>query len=116
MSDQAAANRLILAVERYGETTVLHCTGRLVAGVTNQLQVEVSQLIPGSKLVVLDCKELTRIDSTGIGTLVRLYVHAKSAGCSFELFNMGKSVRQLLGVTHLLSVLESVGKHHIKMG
>jgi len=114
--DQTARNRLILTVERCGETTVVHCTGRLVAGVTNQLHVEVTQLIPHSKRVVLDCQELTHLDSTGIGTLVRLYVHAKSAGCSFELFNMGKSVRQLLGVTHLLSVLESVGKHHIKMG
>jgi anti-sigma B factor antagonist len=110
------ANCLILAVDRYGETVVVRCTGRLVAGVSQQLHLEVSQLIPGSKRVVLDCLELTHMDSTGIGTLVRLYVHAKSAGCSLELFNMGKSVRQLLGVTHLLSVLESVGQHHIKMG
>jgi hypothetical protein len=29
---------------------------------------------------------------------------------------MGKSIRDLLGVTHLLSVLQSVGEHHIRMG
>ena len=115
MPDQAS-NRLTLAVERDGETTIVLCAGRLVAGVNDQLHQQVIQLIPGAKRIVLDCKELTHVDSTGIGTLVRLYVHAKSAGCSFELFNMGRSIRQLLGVTHLLSVLESVGNHHIKMG
>lgn len=115
MSDQTH-NRLTLAVERSGETAIVLCGGRLVAGVNDQLFQQVVQLIPGPTRIVLDCKELTHIDSTGIGTLVRLYVHAKSAGCSFELFNMGKSIRQLLGVTHLLSVLESVGNHHIKMG
>jgi anti-anti-sigma factor len=115
MPDQAS-NRLTLSVERDGDTAIVLCAGRLVTGETSQLQQQVMQLIPGSKRVILDCKELSHIDSTGIGTLVRLYVHAKSAGCSFELFNMGKSIRQLLGVTHLLSVLESVGNHHIKVG
>jgi anti-sigma B factor antagonist len=116
MPEQATANRLTLAVERCGETEVVHCSGRLVTGVNNQLYLVVSQLIPGSKRIVLDFMDLTHMDSTGLGTLVRLYVSAKSAGCVLEVANMGKSIRQLLGVTHLLSVLESVGKHNIRMG
>ncbi len=116
MSDQAPTHRLALAVHRHGETAVVRCTGRLVTGLHNHLYVEVSQLIPGSKHVVLDFLDLTHMDSTGLGTLVRLYVHAKSSGCVLEVTNMGKSIRNLLGVTHLLSVLESVGQHHIKMG
>jgi len=114
MSNQA--HRLTLTVESLGEASIVHCAGRLVAGVNDQLNQQVIQLIPGSKRIVLDCQELSHMDSTGIGTLVRLYVHARSAGCTLELFNMGKSIRQLLGVTHLLSVLESVGNHQIRMG
>jgi len=94
----------------------VRCSGRLVVGVSDRLYVEIRELIPGSRRIVLDFTELTHMDSTGLGTLVRLYVHAKSAGCVLELINMGKSIRQLLGVTHLLSVLEAVGKHNIRMG
>lgn len=58
--------------------------------------------------------ELTHMDSSGIGTLVRLYVSAKSGGCILELNNIGKSVRQLLGVTHLIDVLAVVGENNIR--
>jgi anti-sigma B factor antagonist len=116
MSDPAAPTRLTLAVERCSGFVVVHCSGRLVAGVNDRLYSEVSQLIPGWKRIVLDLANLTHMDSTGLGTLVRLYVSAKSAGCVLELVNMGKSIRQLLGVTHLLSVLEAVGRSNIRMG
>jgi anti-anti-sigma factor len=56
------------------------------------------------------------MDSSGLGTLVRLYVHAKSSGCKLEVDNMGPSIRNLLGITHLLSVLEVVGQNYIRMG
>jgi anti-anti-sigma regulatory factor len=47
--------------------------------------------------------------------LVRLYVSAKSAGCELELINLGKRIRELLGVTHLLSVFAICGEQGIKM-
>jgi anti-anti-sigma regulatory factor len=47
----------------------------------------------------------------GLGTLVRLYVSSRSAGCSLELINLGKRVRELLGLTHLLSVFTVIGEH-----
>ena len=115
MPDQRAYN-LTFAIERYEDFIVVHCSGRLVSGVNQQLNIEVGQLLPGPKRIVLDFEHLTHMDSSGLGTLVRLYVHAKSAGCVLEVANMGKSIRNLLGVTHLLSVLQSVGEHHIKMG
>jgi anti-sigma B factor antagonist len=59
----------------------------------------------------LDLSDLTLIDSMGLGTLVRLYVSSRSAGCSLELINLGKRVRELLGLTHLLSVFTVIGEH-----
>ena len=56
------------------------------------------------------------MDSSGIGTLVRLYVHCKSAGCALERMNVGQSVRQLLGITHLLSVFQMIGENNIRIG
>jgi len=116
MSDKAAASRLTLKVDRTGNASVVRCSGKLVAGVNDRLYLEVRQLIPGSKRIVLDFTDLTHMDSMGLGTLVRLYVSAKSAGCVLELMNVGPSVRQLLGVTHLLSVFAIIGEHNIRMG
>ena len=97
MSDQATASALTLDIVRAGNAIVVHCNGRLVSGVNEILYAKVSRLIPDSKRIVLDLTNLTRVDSMGLGTLVRLFVSARSAGCSLELVNLGKQVRQLLG-------------------
>ena len=116
MSNKPAVNHLTLKVDRNGNASVVRCGGKLVAGVNDRLYVEVRQLIPGSKRIVLDFTDLTHMDSTGLGTLVRLYVSAKSAGCVLELTNVGPSIRQLLGITHLLSVFQMIGENNIRMG
>jgi anti-anti-sigma factor len=116
MPDQAVASLLTLVVNRSGDDAEVRCSGRLVAGVNDRLYVEVSQLIPTSKRILLDLTDLNHMDSTGLGTLVRLYVSAKSAGCALQLFNVGKPIRQLLGLTHLLSVFEVIGNNNIRCG
>ena len=108
-------NFLELAVERGGDSVMVRCRGKLVAGVTDRFYREVGELIPGSKRIVLEMAELTHMDSMGIGTLVRLYVSAKSAGCALQLQNIGKPVR-LLGITHLIDVLAVVGENNIRFG
>jgi anti-sigma B factor antagonist len=116
MPDQAVASLLTLVVDRADDDAEVRCSGRLVAGVNDHLYLEVSRLIPSSKRILLDLTDLTHMDSTGLGTLVRLYVSAKSAGCTLLLFNIGKPIRQLLGLTHLLSVFEVIGNNNIKCG
>ena len=116
MPDNPAASPLTLDVKRAGNTIVVKCDGKLVAGVNDILYVKVSQLFPDTKRVVLDLTYLTHTDSMGLGTLVRLYVSARSAGCNLELINLGKQIRQLLVTTHLLSVFTVIGEHGIRMG
>ncbi|MGP8245048.1 MAG: STAS domain-containing protein [Bryobacteraceae bacterium] len=113
MSDEAAANLLTLDVDRAGNVAVVRCRGRLVAGGTDILHAKVSQLIPDSRRIVLDLTDLTHMDSMGLGAVVRLYVSARSAGCDFELINLGKRIRHLLGVTNLLSVFTIIGEQRI---
>lgn len=115
MAEPQTARRLSLSIDKHGAFPVVHCSGRLVAGVSDLLYTEVKKLIPGSQRIVLDFGQLTHMDSTGIGQLVRLYVSAKSSGCALEIVNMGTSIRQLLGVTHLLSVFETIAKHNIRL-
>jgi hypothetical protein len=85
MSDQRAYN-LTFAMERYDDFIVVHCSGRLVSGVNQLLNIEVGQLLPGPKRIVLDFEHLTHMDSSGVGTL-------KSTGCALEVANMGKPIR-----------------------
>ena len=105
MPDAAAAQSFTLEVERKGHKALVHCRGRLVAGLTKPLLDGVKPLIPECKLIVLDLTDVRFMDSMGLGTLVRLYVSAKSSGCRLELINLGKQIRELLGLSNLLSVL-----------
>jgi anti-sigma B factor antagonist len=111
MPDHAAASLLTLDIERTDVSTVVLCHGKLVAGVCDFFYVKVKELIPGSKRIVLDFTDLSHVDSMGLGTLVRLYVSTKSAGCSLELIHLGKRIRELMSMTHLLSVFTVIGEH-----
>jgi anti-sigma B factor antagonist len=116
MSDKAASSLLTLDIHRTGNTAVVRCHGKLVAGVNDVLYVKASQLFPDTKRVVLDLTYLTHTDSMGLGTLVRLYVSSRSAGCDLELINLGKQIKQLLITTNLVSVFTIIGERGIRMG
>jgi anti-sigma B factor antagonist len=105
MPDTIPTSPLTLDVQRADDKALVLCHGRLVSGVSDILYSRVRQLIPETKCIVLDLSDVTHMDSMGLGTVVRLYASAKSAGCRLQLINMGARIRQLLGVTNLLSVL-----------
>ena len=97
-----------------GNVFVVHCHGRLVAGHTDPLYAKVTELIPQTKRIVLDLSDLQHTDSMGLGTLVRLLVRAKSAGCSLELMHLSKQISNLLGLTNLFSVFTVIGESGVK--
>lgn len=104
-----------VSVDHAGSEAVVRLSGKLVAGTTDVLYQEVRRLIPDSKKIVLDLSDLAYMDSIGLGTVIRLYVSAKSAGCDLQLINLSKRIRELLGVTNLLSVFTICGEHTIRM-
>ena len=115
MSDETTLSRLTVDIDREGDSAVVRCGGKLVAGVNDFLYTEVHRLIPATKRIVLDLTELTYMDSMGLGTIIRLYVSAKAAGCSLELVNIGKRIQQLMGITNVLSVFTACGEHHLRI-
>ncbi len=106
---------LTFEIERDGDTAVVKCYGRLVAGTTEELYQEVKQVLPQTKAVVVDLAELTYVDSTGLGTLVRLQASARKAGCEFKLLHLGKQLRNLLKLANLLSVFAQAEDHGINI-
>jgi len=106
---------LQIAVEQSGDVTSIKCSGKLVAGATGPLYEEVCRATPHVKRIVLDFSDLSFMDSMGLGTVVRIYVHTKAAGVELQLVNVGKRVRELLGMTHLLDVFTICGEHTIRI-
>jgi anti-anti-sigma factor len=115
MISEMDPSQFTIEIERAPGVAFVRCRGRLVAGVRDSFYTEVRQLIPDTKRIVLDLTDLTHMDSMGLGTVVRLYVSAKSAGADLELINIGKRVRQILGVTGLLKAFEMIGDQGIRM-
>lgn len=93
---------------------VVVCHGRLVSGVTDVLYNAARPLIATHKRIILDLSDLQHTDSMGLGTLVRLYVAANSAGHSLELMHLNKQIRNLLGLTHLFDVFTVIGEKGIR--
>jgi anti-sigma B factor antagonist len=94
---------------------ILKCRGRLVAGSCGLLYDEVRRLLPDTKRIIVDLAGLTQVDSMGLATIVRAYVSAKSDGSCVELMNVGAKIRELLKITHLVSVFSIIGENGIRL-
>ena len=101
---------LELSTETHSDALLVRCSGRLVAGHVDLLKEQVKPLLAPGRRIVLDLSSLTQMDSMGLGTIVSLYVSAKSAGAHLELINLGQKIRLLFSMTNLLSVFEPVGE------
>lgn len=113
MPETQSDKLLTYEVIREGDHIIVKCFGRLVAGQGDEFYAAVKEVLPDTTHLVLDLTGLTYLDSAGLGTLARLYVTARSSGTEMRLINLGKQVRQVLKLTHLLSVFGSVEEHGI---
>jgi anti-sigma B factor antagonist len=115
MPDSAAPPTLTFEIQHYsGDVTLVICHGSLVSSTANLLHDTVRELIPSSKRIILKLADVQHTDSMGLGTLVRLYVAAKSAGVSLELMHLGKQLQNLLGITNLLNIFTVIGESGTK--
>jgi anti-anti-sigma factor len=94
-----------------GEELIAECHGKLTFENTQALKDAVRDKIPGHREIVIDLKEVPKVDSSGLGTLVGLYVSARTRGCRVEVVNANEQIRELFSMTNLLSVFEPVGRH-----
>jgi anti-anti-sigma factor len=84
-----------------------------VGGVNDVLYAQICRLIPDTKRIVLDLTDLTQMDSMGLGALIRVYASARKAGATLELVNLAPRIRQLLGMTNLLSAFTVIGENNV---
>jgi anti-sigma B factor antagonist len=88
--------------------TVVALDGNVVLGEeTSALREKMKSLLDeGKKKLVLDMKNVTFIDSAGLGALVGVHHSAKTRGASLKLANLGSKFKELLQITKLLTVFE----------
>jgi anti-sigma B factor antagonist len=111
----AAVPPLTLNTYIEGDATIVQCTGKLTSGLTGILRDEVKGLLPQTKKIVLDLTNLTQMDSMGLGTILGLYVSAKTAGSALILINLSPRIRDLFKITNVWSVLDVYGEHIIRL-
>jgi anti-sigma B factor antagonist len=109
------AKSLKLRISRQEDGALVVCSGWLTANVKEEFKAEINALIPDAKCVVLDLSDVAFMDSSGLGALVGLYVTARRASVEFRLINLSQRVRELLGMTNLLSIFESCGQYIVRM-
>ena len=105
---------LELSTEKRVDQTIVHGVGRITSATSDLLQSTIRGLIPGTKRIVLDLKDVNYIDSSGLGALVAVYMAANRAGAELELANPKSRVSDLLKMTKLNTVFQGHGENYFE--
>lgn len=85
-----------------GRVTVVRCSGRIVAGnETESLRVHVTGMMRDRRDFVLHLGEVVFIDSSGLGTMVRLLTSTRQSHGDLKLCNVPQAIDKLLRLTSL---------------
>jgi anti-sigma B factor antagonist len=96
------------SVEDGVKVTTVRCHGRLINQTAGEVKDIVKPLIPDGGTIVIDLKDVTFLDSLGLGTLVGLKVSAINEGyCTLKLENLTPRVKELLKLTNLTNLFAS---------
>lgn len=98
-----------ISERQVGDVTVLDLEGKILLGDGDvQLKQYVADLVArGVRRVLLNCKDVPYMDSSGLGEVVRCYTAVKRAGGELKLVNLTKRLIDLLTITKLITVFET---------
>jgi anti-sigma B factor antagonist len=88
--------------------TILDLKGKITIGVGDvALRNAVQEAINGGATkVVINLRDVTTIDSSGVGELVSAYTTATNRGAKLRLANLPKKVTDILQITQLITVFD----------
>jgi anti-sigma B factor antagonist len=90
-----------------GDMLVLQCSGRIVVGPeVDTLQQTIRQELEQQPNVVLQMADVQFIDSSGLGTIVRLMSAARAAGGDVRICQIPGMMAKVLAMTNLHKVFE----------
>ena len=107
-SAAAPAPELTITIETTPAGATVHCSGKITASSTPLLQEKVLALLPGTKKILLELGKVNYLDSSGLGSVVRLWMSSRKAECEFKVANLTPRLKDLFTITNLSSVFENV--------
>ena len=101
---------LQISIREYGQIIILDLQGRstIDGGESKLLDSQLQELIgSGARKVLLNLTNLTQVDSTGVGVIVKTYVSLRDQGGALKLLCPCGRVLEVLKVTRLVEVIPS---------
>jgi len=101
--------QLTIKERQAGDVTILDLSGKITIGEGSvQLREAVRKLLDeGKKKMLLNLKEVSYVDSSGIGELVSSYTTTNNQGGQLKLLNLTTKIQDLLSITKLLTVFQT---------
>lgn len=96
-----------------GQTTV-RAAGRITSATAATLESALRDLASANQRLVLDLTHVDYIDSSGLGALVAVYMHATRAHCELEIANPKSRIRDLFGRSGLGQVFKGHGENYFE--
>jgi anti-sigma B factor antagonist len=99
---------LTLNTREVGRVTIVRCGGRIVAGAdTDSLRVHIEHLFLDRKAIVLHLGEVDFVDSSGLGTMVRMLTKSRQLRGDVKLCNVPEPIHNVLKMTHLVKLFDT---------
>src|SRR5260370_27901726 len=101
---------LQLFVRLAADGVIVALTGIATMGPANDfLDSQLRQLIDdGTNKILVNLTNVTQLDSSGIGIIVRAFISLKHRGASLKLLRPRGNVRLVLETVHLLDVIPNI--------
>jgi len=105
---------LTVKTRRVGNVAIVDLNGKITLGEnTGILRDELRSLLSqGSKHIILNMKDVSYVDSAGLGELVGAYTTATNQGGAVKLLHMQGKMKDLMQITKLHTIFPAFEDEH----
>jgi anti-anti-sigma factor len=100
---------MTITERRVGDVTVLRLGGRIVFGDgASELRARLNDLLDEARLrFLLDLRDVTYIDSFGVGVIAAKFVSVRRKGGDMKLLRLSPRTHRVMKISGLLKIFES---------
>lgn len=97
-----------VSTRKVGDVTIVNLSGKITIGVGDvMLRDAVSEALNGgARKILLNMKDTTTLDSSGVGEMVSAYTRVANRGASLKLLSLPPKVHDILTITQLITIFE----------
>ena len=100
---------MIITERRIGDVTILRLGGRVVFGDgAPELRARINDLLDEARLkFLLDLRDVTYIDSFGVGVIAAKYVSVRRKGGDIKMLKLSPRTHRVMRISGLLKIFET---------